>query len=293
MAGMSHVPLDSLHQDFATLSAIESAIVSAGGGIESFTEMVTGLFRQAFDEVIDAPRTNRFTLAEIEKTEKTYIGTKVEILLRNFLKLPKGEILDLAVNGVEVDIKMTTARDWMIPRESIGRPAILMKANERTALCDVGLVVCRPEYLRLSNNQDKKGQIAAAQYVHIWWILRNQPYPKNFWEVLPVVERKAIMEAGTGKWRLAALFERIQGQPISRSQVEAIGQQDDYMKRLRKNGGARDILGPKHIAILWGSKDRDLIERFGLGPVTSREFVSYHAVDPDDITLLRARDHID
>lgn len=293
MPDMSHAPLDSLHQDFATLSAIERAIVSAGGGFDAFTEMVTGLFRQAFDEVIDAPRTNRFTLAEIEKTEKTYIGTKVEILLRNFLGMPKGKILDLSVNGVEVDIKMTTARDWMIPRESIGRPAVLMKADERTALCDVGLVVCRPDYLRTSNNQDKKGQIAAAQYVHIWWILRRQPYPKNFWEVLPLVERKAIMEAGTGKWRLAALFERIQGQPISRSQVEAIGQQDDYMKRLRKNGGARDILGPKQIAILWGSKDRDLIERFGIGPVTSKEFVSYHATDPDDIALLRARDHID
>ena len=101
------------------------------------------------------------------------------------------------------------------------------------------------------------------------------------------------MDAGTGKWRLAALFERIQGQPISRSQVQAIGQQHDYMKRLRKNGGARDILGPKQIAILWGSKDRDLIEKFGLGPVTSEEFVSYHATTADDVSLLRARDHID
>lgn len=290
---MSHAPLGPTHPDYTLLAAIEHAIVTAAGGIDAFTEMVTALFRQAFDEVIDAPRTNRFTLAEIEKTEKTYIGTKVEILLRNFLGMPKGNILDLSVNGVEVDIKMTTARDWMIPRESIGRPAILMKADERIALCDVGLVVCRPDYLRTSNNQDKKGQIAAAQYVHIWWILRRQPYPKNFWEVLPLAERKAIMEAGTGKWRLAALFERIQGQPISRSQVEAIGQQDDYMKRLRKNGGARDILGPKQIAILWGSKDRDLIERFGIGPVTSKEFVSFHATDPDDIALLRARDHID
>jgi hypothetical protein len=293
MSGMSHAPLDSLHQDFVTLSAIEREIISAAGGFEAFSDMVTVLFRQAFDEVIDAPRTNRFTLAEIEKTEKTYIGTKVEILLRNFLGMPKGKILDLSVHGVEVDIKMTTQRDWMVPRESIGRPAVLMRANEKKALCDVGLVVCRPEYLRISNNQDKKGQIAAAQYVNIWWLLRQHRYPKNFWEVLPSAERNAIMAAGTGKWRLAALFERIQGQPISRSQVQAIGQQHDYMKRLRKNGGARDILGPKHIAILWGSKDRDLIQKFGLGPVTSEEFVSYHAITDDDIAVLRARDHID
>jgi len=290
---MSYAPLDSPHQDFEALSSIEQAILAAAGGLDAFTEMVAILFRQAFDEVIDAPRTNRFTLAEIEKTEKTYIGTKVEILLRNFLDMPKGKVLDLSVNGVEVDIKMTTARDWMIPKESIGRPAILMKANERDALCDVGLIVCRPEYLRGSQNQDKKGSIAAAHRDNIWWVLKQQRYPKNFWEVLPLAERKAIMEAGTGKWRLAALFERIQGQPISRSQVQAIGQQHDYMKRLRKNGGARDILGPKQIAILWGTKDRDLIERFGLGPITSEEFVSYHATDPDEIALLRARDHVD
>ncbi|KGF67685.1 hypothetical protein LL06_20900 [Hoeflea sp. BAL378] len=290
---MSYAPLDSSHQDYALLFAIEQALLTAAGGLDAFTEMVAILFRQAFDEVIDAPRTNRFTLAEIEKTEKTYIGTKVEILLRNFLKLPKGKVLDLFVNDTEVDIKMTTARDWMIPKESIGRPAILMRASERNALCDVGLVVCRLEYLRGSQNQDKKGQIAAAHYTNIWWLLKQQRYPKNFWEVLPLAERKAIMEAGTGKWRLAALFERIQGQPISRSQVQAIGQQHDYMKRLRKNGGARDILGPKQIAILWGTKDRDLIERFGLGPITSEEFVSYHATDPLEVALLRTRDHID
>jgi Restriction endonuclease NaeI len=290
---MSHAPLDPSHQDFSILSTLEQAILSSAGGFEDFSEMVTHLFRQAFDEVIDAPRTNRFTLQEIEKTEKTYIGTKVEILLRSALGMPKGAVLDLLVGGTEVDIKMTTQRDWMIPRESIGRPAVLMKADERNALCDVGLVVCRPEYMRASNNQDKKGQIAAAHYGNIWWLLRRQPYPKNFWEVLPRADRDAIMNAGTGKWRLAELFERIQGQPISRSQVQAIGQQHDYMKRLRKNGGARDILGPKQIAILWGSKDRDLIESFGLGPVSKEEFVSYLAKTPEEIALLRARDHID
>ena len=73
------------------------------------------LFRQAVDEVIDAPRTNRFTIGELEKTEKTYLGTKVEILLRDFLKLPKGKILDLSVDGVEVDIKNTMQRAWTIP----------------------------------------------------------------------------------------------------------------------------------------------------------------------------------
>jgi hypothetical protein len=290
---MSQFPHDSTHPDYATLAPIADAMIRAAGGFNAFAETVTHLFRQAIDEVIDAPRTNRFTLKDIEKTEKTYIGTKVEILLRNALGMPKGGILDLLVDGVEVDIKMTTVRDWMIPRESIGRPAVLMRADEQKARCDVGLVVCRPQYLRNSNNQDKKGQIAAANYIHIWWILKSHPYPPNFWEILSGDDRAAIMGAGGAKWRIAALFERIQGQPVSRSQVQAIGQQLDYMKRLRKNGGARDVLSPKGIAILWGEKDRELITRLGLGPVTSEEFISFKPERSEDVLLLRQAGHID
>lgn len=38
--------------------------------------------RQAIDEVLDGPRTGRCKLAELAKTEKTYVGTKVEIVVR-------------------------------------------------------------------------------------------------------------------------------------------------------------------------------------------------------------------
>ena len=41
--------------------------------------------------------------SELEKTEKTYIGTKVEILVRDFFRLPKG-ILDLTIDGLDVDV---------------------------------------------------------------------------------------------------------------------------------------------------------------------------------------------
>ena len=62
------------------------------------------MLRQAIDEVIDSYRSGRFTVAELEKTEKTYLGTKIEILLRNHLKLKKGKTLDLDVDGIEVDV---------------------------------------------------------------------------------------------------------------------------------------------------------------------------------------------
>ncbi len=290
---MSQVPLDSSHLDYPTVSPLVAAILRCAGGYEAFSVNIPALLRQAFDEVIDAPRTGRFTLSETEKTEKTYVGTKVEILLRNYLAVPKGATLDMLVDGVEIDIKNTTARDWMLPREVVGHPALLVRSSEKTALCDVGIVICRPGYLRLSTNQDGKGQLSASQHINIWWILRQHPYPPNFFEVLSVTERNRIMAAGGGTARIAALFEAVQSKPISRHQVTALAQQQDPLKRIRRNGGARDILAPKGIAILWGQRDRALIEKLNLGPVTADEFISFMPETADDIALLRDANHID
>lgn len=101
------------------------------------------------------------------------------------------------------------------------------------------------------------------------------------------------MNAGGGTARLAALFEAIQMKPISRVIVQAIAQQDDYMKRVRRNGGARDVLAPRGVAILWGTGDKALIEVLELGPVGPDEFISYKPTDPEEITLLRKSRHVD
>lgn len=290
---MSQAPLDSSHPDFGAISKLVAGILRHGGGFEAFAVNLPALLRQAFDEVIDAPRTNRFTLEETEKTEKTYVGTKVEILIRNYLGVPKGRILDMEIDGTEIDIKNTTGKDWMLPREVVGRPALLVRSAEKTALCDVGVVICKPEYLRLGTNQDGKGQLSAAHRANIWWILQRHPYPPNFWEVLSLEDRNQIMTSKGGTNRIAALFEKIQGKPISRQQVNALAQQHDYMKRIRRNGGARDILAPKGIALLWGQRDRALIDQLDLGPVTADEFISFKPSTEDDIVLLRDAGHID
>jgi transposase len=64
-------------------------------------------------------------------------------------------------------------------------------------------------------------------------------------------------------------------------------------KRIRRNGGARDVLAPKGIAIFWGTGDKGIIERLKLGPVGPEEFISYKPTDPAEIALLRSAQHID
>lgn len=291
---MHAAPLLPTHPDYQEVSFLVDGLLTAAGGLERFASDVPELFRTAIDEVIDAPRTNRFTLAEIEQTEKTYLGTKVEILLRSYLKLPKGkEKLDLCINGVDCDIKNTMRDNWSIPKENVNLPAVLLRQNDTKARCDIGVGIMRDHYLRDVPNDDSKRGLKAAHFADIWWILKDHQYPVNFWEVLPTDTKKAILGAGKATARITKLFDLLRKTPISRTQIQAIGQELDYMNRIRRNGGARDHLAPRGIAILWGKGDRKLIAQLGLGSLYDDEFISYEATDPAEIALLKAAGKID
>jgi plasmid stabilization system protein ParE len=75
--------------------------------------------RQSIDEVLDGPRTGRWDFDQLEKTEKTYVGTKLEIVVRTALGLEPGPKLDLEVDGIDVDVKWGMNSGWQIPREAV------------------------------------------------------------------------------------------------------------------------------------------------------------------------------
>ena len=281
------------HPDYALVTQLEASILRHAGGYEKFRVDVPQLLRRAIDEVIDSARSNRFTLIEIEKTEKTYIGTKIEILLRNYLGMNKGKVLDLSIDGIEVDIKNTIGSNWTIPSEAMGHPCILLKAQETTSLCSFGIIVIRDEILNPGRNRDGKRTISQAGFAHVHWLLKDEPYPENFWEKLDMETRREIITPRGGTERLANLFRRVQNRPISRLLVQAVAQQDDYMKRIRRNGGARDVLAPEGIAILWGQKDRLLIQQLGLPVSSPDEFISFKPETAEHIKLLRDAGHVD
>jgi hypothetical protein len=288
------VPLPEAHIDFGELSALRLDLLNAVGGQQLFEEKLRSFFRSAIDEVIDTARTGRFFLEEAEKTEKTYLGTKFEILLRDWLQVPRGVILDLLIGGREVDVKSTTGggSGWMIPLEALNQFCILLRVNEKLAKCAVGLVRARPAYLRSSTNQDKKTSFSAAGTANIWWLVSDFAYTPNFWSLISAELRHQIMSSGAGTKRLATLFEHCLGMPVSRVQVAAIAAQDDFMKRIRRNGGARDILAPKGIAILYSETDRGLMHQLGL-TFGYREFLSHRPSNEKEAALLRDAGHID
>lgn len=294
MVDNGYRPLAVDHVDYHGLSQLEQDLLNAVGGQSLFEEKLRSFFRSAIDEVIDTARTGRFFFHQLEKTEKTYLGTKFEILLRDWLQVPRGVHLDLLVGEREVDVKSTTSGGygWMIPPEAIDQFCILLRVNEKNATCAVGIVKCRRNYLRTSTNRDAKTGFSAAGRVNIWWLAFDFSYTPNFWTLISDELRKKIMSSGAGAKRLAVLFQHCLKMPISRVQVEAVAAQDDYMKRIRRNGGARDILAPKGIAILYSETDRDLMHKLDLS-FGYREFVSYQPVNENAAILLREAGHID
>lgn len=291
--GSTRKPLEPNHQDFAELAALEADLLLAVGGQALLEEKLRSFFRSAIDEVIDTARSGRFFFSDLEKTEKTYLGTKFEILLRDWLQVPRGLRLDLMIGGREVDVKSTTiGHGWMIPPEAVDQFCILLRVNEQDAKCAVGLVRARSDYLSVGNNRDAKKTITAANRTHIWWLVSDFDYTRNFWSIVTADDRQEIMALSGGTARLATLFERYQEIAISRVQIAAVAQQDDFMKRIRRNGGARDLLAPKGIAILYSETDRSLMQSLGLR-FGFREFMSVCAKSPEHAQKLKSAGHID
>ena len=87
--------------------------------------------RQSFDEVFDGQRTGRYSLAQLSKVEKTYIGTKVEIVIQAEFGLQRGQRMDYLVDGEEVDAKWSIrSGGWMIPTEAVGELCLCMTADD-------------------------------------------------------------------------------------------------------------------------------------------------------------------
>lgn len=265
---------NTLGGDALVLAEVEAELIHAAGGRQTLQDLLALLFRQAIDEVIDTPRTRRRLLEDLEKTEKTYLGTKVEILFRNLLQLNKGIRLDLRVGNRDVDVKFTIGGNWTIPQEAEGEVCLLLGCSEARAVFSAGLIVARAENLNEGRNRDRKRTISQLGRGEILWIFRNNAYPPNFWASVPAKDAAHIMDmAVSGTERIRRLFVTLSGRPIPRRIVESVAQQKDFMKRLRHNGGARDVLEREGYLLLSGAFDAGEIQARGLPQCARDEFI--------------------
>lgn len=243
-------------------------------GMEDGRERFRWTLRDSLDEILDGQRTGRWCYQHLCKTERTYLGTAIEINLGREFDISDGDHIDWSIRGEELDCKFS--RDigyWEIPMEMYicadhgeqsGKadfPALLVWMNDDASEWAAGLLRVsderlkwKPDRTKRQYNRDNKRRIDVDVLDDIYWLwggLQND-LPPNLLLGLSAKVRGNILKSGfRGQRRVDELFRQVQGRLVERAVVLTVGQQDDAPKRVRD---ARIHLRPEGIIILGHEK---------------------------------------
>jgi len=243
------------------------------------------VLRFTYDQIYDGTHTGRYSWGQLAKTEKTHFGSLVEINLQREFGLADGTELDFRIAGVDVDCKWSQ-RDggWMLPPEAWGKLCVLLTGDDETSQWSMGVVRATPEHLSDGRNRDMKKTLNSAGRDAISWVFRKEGMPENILIRLDFETLQAILghQRRSGQSGINELFRRVTNRPVGRGVVATVAQQDDYMKRVRANGGARSQLRPEGILVLGDySDDQAIALALGLTPPTSGETMSVRLCEID------------
>lgn len=213
---------------------------------------IARVFRSTFDQLYDGQHTGRYSVEQLFKTEKTHFGTLIEINLQREFKIPDGSVLDFKIAGFEVDCKYSHTGAWMLPIESFEQIVLVAQADDRKSLWSVGVVRATIENRRTSENRDKKTGLNVLGRSRIIWVFKDARMQPNALLDLPPSTVSEIMCGRSGQARVNELFRSATNIRLSRNIIATVAQQDDYMKRVRYNGGSRSALRPEGYLILGG-----------------------------------------
>lgn len=230
------------------------------------------VIRNTFDQLYDGQRTGRYRWDQLHKTEKTHCGTLLEINLRREFEaeFQDGETLDYRIAGVEVDCKYSQVLNgWMIPPEAYGHLCLVCWADDQTSEWAMGIVRPSPQNLG-ALNRDGKARLNPAGQKSIVWIYSDHVLPPNVLLQLDRAIVDKIMNLKSGQQRVNELFRNTLGLRVGRGVVATVAQQDDFMKRVRGNGGARTALQKEGIVILGQYNSHREIARSLGSPIPDR-----------------------
>lgn len=248
-------------------------------------ERTARIIRYTFDQLYDGQHTGRYRWDQLHKTEKTHCGTLVEINLQREFLFEDGEKLDFKIRGIEVDCKFSqTLGGWMIPSEALGHICILITASDQDSEWSLGAVRIEEEILNRSSNRDNKRTISQLGRERISWLFKIAKLQTNILLHLPRQIVDTIMDLPSGQKRIDAIFRVAQRTIIGRGVIATLGQQDDFMKRVRGNGGSRSRLKAEGIIILGHYEEHRRIARaLNLSEPEIGELISVRIVPADSL----------
>ncbi|MCC6241750.1 MAG: hypothetical protein IT353_02865 [Gemmatimonadaceae bacterium] len=223
-----------------------------------------GVIRRAIDEVLSLGA-KRFSIEQLDSPEKTYIGTRVEMLVRDALDVGRGSRADAQIAGHEVDIKWSKSLSWMIGPENLGTVCLGIGTDKTGTLFSVGLFVPHRDLVRPGENRDDKLSLSAKFYrERVEWLVLRHATPPNFFAALDARVREEILSQPSAQKRLRRLAELVPNVPVPRSAIEfASLNKDDPLRRIRKDKSkARPPLGD--MISLSEKYGRDELARLGI-----------------------------
>ena len=247
------------------------AVVSEILTLDEHGERIGLVLRQTLDQLYDGQHTGRYRWDQLHKTEKTHCGTLVEINLHREFKFEDGAEMDYRIGGADVDCKYSQSiGGWMIPLEALGHLCLVIWADDQESKWSLGVVRIVEEILTQGSNRDGKRAISAAGRQHILWIFNEAALPPNILLQLPGEKVDKLMQLSSGQKRIDEIFRIAPQQRIGRGVIATLGQQDDYMKRVRGNGGSRTRLKPEGVIILGHyERHQEIAEALGV-PIPGR-----------------------
>jgi hypothetical protein len=265
--------------------------------------------RDSLDELLDGQRTGRWAYQHLTKTEKTYLGTAVEVNLTKEFAIENGDDLDWRIAGRDIDCKFSKdVGGWEIPMEMYlcadhgergGRddhPAVVTWMNDDTSQWAAGIVRITDERLRWKRergengarvrayNRDNKRKLSDGAKSDVYWLWGGlqTDLPTNLLRHLDAESRERILTASlrshspSGQQRVNQLFREVQDRLIGRQAVLTVGQQDDAPKRARD---ARIKLRPEGIVVLGHQGSHPHVARaLGLPEPIKGEWISTRLV---------------
>lgn len=246
-------------------------------------ERFGGVLRDSMDQVLDGPRTMRFRYSDLRKTEKTHVGTIVEINLGKEFDLADGDEMDYSVAGHDVDCKYSMfLGGWEIPLEALGHIVLLTWADDDASRWAAGLWRVDPRHLgRGSGNRDKKRKLLKSGQEQILWLWKDAPLAENLLLHLPEEVLTSILAGRSGQQRINELFRLVQHRIIRRDVVLTVAQQKDGPRRARMAREEKHLGGEGIIVLGHYEWDVAVAKLLGLPVPRNGEWVSARVAPAD------------
>jgi hypothetical protein len=265
--------------DDPELDAVTDAILA----IDPEGRRLGDVLRETYDQLYDGQRTGRYRWAELRKTEKTHMGTLVEINIHRAFEFGDGLSMDYEIAGADVDCKFSQSiGGWEFPPEAYdgGHLCLVVWADDLTSRWEAGLIRVTAEQSQLgAENRDRKRKLLSSGQQRIRWLYEHPSLPENLLLHLDDATRARVLDPypgrkASGQAKVNMLFRLVQQRLVNRASVVTVAQQKDSMKRARDARLAKN-LGKEGVVVL-GHQDQDPLVAASLGLSVPRkgEFIS-------------------